>query len=735
MDNYTTQNKEEYTEEKNKKLQEPVNKRNLNKKQTKTGKIIFLSVVVLFIFLLSLVYLLLKYVEINQRKIELIIEKEKTPLEKMIDTLNGETVVSMHKKIIKQLADGDEQRRVELTTKDGEDMSFTIPEHLFYPQNYSPPDYDCFKEASEYLEDLDDLDGDGKCYNSDGSKEPCHYLIESQINEQTLTCAGKREEREGCFVWDISSFLALNKYEECLLENFNSEEDPRGDLIYKRYYFEELAESLAARFVLGSIIDLYITDDPGLCDSPLVDGEMKIFCKKFDRNEIIKKLKMYYEISGVLEEFKERYNFMNSLGFTAWEFNMKNNDEYIEKKMTALQINKKFNECSRGSDIKKCEEYNKEKDKTKVDYWVEPIQEVEDYLNFGIISALTDMESRIKSDLERKGNSVKRFFYAFLGLEIIDNPDISISQKINVHPEKGVRFSRNGIIDIENDLTLAADEIDLALENIKKIYTWGKDNDGKDLKMALGEYFKKYLYNVNFSSSDVNTYYYNESTTSPKNINEVYPNSRFIEYYSPGTLDSDSNQLWFIWEVYDNNWYLTGVVHNGTPVKDGWTETVTKESDTFKLLVEAASPILDYIVFENGILDTSNWIEEKNEDIGYIFKYPKNFFDEAPEIFKILCNSETVTECPSFEGKTGRAKRHGERSICSLKSREYSEEYYFGNDYYTIGFNENCLTLHLKYREKRCDEDDTRCSVTSNKVYEAIIFEVVDSFRGLSTDN
>ena len=239
--------------------------------------------------------------------------------------------------------------------------------------------------------------------------------------------------------------------------------------------------------------------------------------------------------------------------------------------------------------------------------------------------------------------------------------------------------------------------------------------------------------------------YQNEVDSVPVNFYEVYSKSRFFEYSVPESEDPNNNRLWLIFEIYNNRWHLAGVVHDGVSTENDWSQTeLTEEEEkikALKLLIEAGSPTLDNVVFEinndrfsESRINTSNWLEKTNKNLGYTLRHPKGFFIDGPEVLKSSCDPESITNkkenCPVFiEGKNSTISTYRGRKFCHLKSSpKKGDGYDFKEEYYTIGIGGKCLTLHLEYKEAYC-VDSRYCSLIKSYLYKDIINNVVDSFQ------
>lgn len=135
-----------------------------------------------------------------------------------------------------------------------------------------------------------------------------------------------------------------------------------------------------------------------------------------------------------------------------------------------------------------------------------------------------------------------------------------------IHPEKGVCFSPYSHIDIQNDLVFTADKMKDILKD-KTVYMWGAyDGSGEPIKLTFTQYFEKFVYDKDFANpKDVGYNRVIHQGNTLVNISEVYPQSRFNDYYFPGFdpkyegMDWESLRL--IFEEYKGDWYLVAIAH------------------------------------------------------------------------------------------------------------------------------------------------------------------------------
>jgi hypothetical protein len=135
----------------------------------------------------------------------------------------------------------------------------------------------------------------------------------------------------------------------------------------------------------------------------------------------------------------------------------------------------------------------------------------------------------------------------------------------HVHPQKGLRFSPEVIVE-DDHKTFSAVELPALMEN-ERVFDWGKeDGSGKDIKSTFARYYDRYVYDVDFAGTD--SIFYNQAQQHGNVINNVgkaYPGCIVIEYYlpevDPKLMGMDWRALRMVFEPYQNDWYLVGLVH------------------------------------------------------------------------------------------------------------------------------------------------------------------------------
>lgn len=171
-----------------------------------------------------------------------------------------------------------------------------------------------------------------------------------------------------------------------------------------------------------------------------------------------------------------------------------------------------------------------------------------------------DMKEHVKSTINKKAME------AISALKDKDMEKLSVL----VHPEKGVRFSPYGYVDVENDLVFAASEIK-SLKTESTILTWGSyDGTGDPIELTFGEYYKKFIYDVDFANAE--KIGYNETLGYGNSLNnsaEAYKDSIIIEFhfsgFDPKYEGMDWRSLRIVFEKPKDTWYIVGIIH------DQWT--------------------------------------------------------------------------------------------------------------------------------------------------------------------
>lgn len=136
-----------------------------------------------------------------------------------------------------------------------------------------------------------------------------------------------------------------------------------------------------------------------------------------------------------------------------------------------------------------------------------------------------------------------------------------------VHPAKGVRFTPYTHVDPERDRIFTRDQVRNFFQDHQR-YLWGYyDGSGEEIILTPGEYYEKFIYTADFIHAE--QVGYNQVLSSGnmlENQFEVYQNPIIVEYYfsgfNPAYEGIDWQSLRLVFEEYENEWRLTGIIHN-----------------------------------------------------------------------------------------------------------------------------------------------------------------------------
>ena len=134
-----------------------------------------------------------------------------------------------------------------------------------------------------------------------------------------------------------------------------------------------------------------------------------------------------------------------------------------------------------------------------------------------------------------------------------------------VHPQLCLRFSPYPTL-VDRDRVFCPQRLWQLWED-QSLSIWGVyDGTGELIQMTFAEYHQEFIYDLDFFQAEVVGYNEEVSTGNAiNNIEEVYPEAQFIEYYFSGVdpqyagLDWRSLKLVFVNQ--DGAWYLTALVH------------------------------------------------------------------------------------------------------------------------------------------------------------------------------
>ena len=184
---------------------------------------------------------------------------------------------------------------------------------------------------------------------------------------------------------------------------------------------------------------------------------------------------------------------------------------------------------------------------------------------FEKVGLFVDFEQSTNTVIMRDDNSLlNRANMALYSLKYKDGQQLSRF----VHPIKGLRFTPYATFD-ETNLSFSVQEVAaLFIDNI--VRTWGStDGEGADISATFAEYYERYVFDVDFANADsIGSNKIIGSGNSLINIEAIYPEAGFIEYYFDGSEEFDGldwRGLRLIMEWFEDDWFLVAVAH------DQWT--------------------------------------------------------------------------------------------------------------------------------------------------------------------
>lgn len=135
-----------------------------------------------------------------------------------------------------------------------------------------------------------------------------------------------------------------------------------------------------------------------------------------------------------------------------------------------------------------------------------------------------------------------------------------------VHPQRGVTLTPYSTVDPARDNVLTPSGV-AGLTASQEVSIWGLyDGSGNPIRCTGAEYFNRYVFNADYTRAPrvgIDTVLI--SGNALENVAAAYPDGRFVEYHFPGidpNLEGfDWCSLKLVFEVWDNDWYLVGLIH------------------------------------------------------------------------------------------------------------------------------------------------------------------------------
>lgn len=137
-----------------------------------------------------------------------------------------------------------------------------------------------------------------------------------------------------------------------------------------------------------------------------------------------------------------------------------------------------------------------------------------------------------------------------------------------IHPQDGVRFSPYANISLNDRKFLGSELIQLAKQS--KPIDWGSSWDEGTELLTIGQYFKKFVYDVDFLNAELKSINkFHSQGTDLNNITDVYPGCDVTEFFFSGFDEKnggmDFRGLRLVFKLLDKHPFLIAIVH------DEWT--------------------------------------------------------------------------------------------------------------------------------------------------------------------
>ena len=135
------------------------------------------------------------------------------------------------------------------------------------------------------------------------------------------------------------------------------------------------------------------------------------------------------------------------------------------------------------------------------------------------------------------------------------------------HPVKGVRFTPYTHVSPGQDIVFNQEALKSFFTD-QKTYLWGYfDGTGEEIKLTPSQYYDRFIYEKNYITAEKVGYNEVLSTGNMlENQFEVYEDAIIVEYYFPGFNPDYAGMDWrslrLVFEPYENDWKLVGIINN-----------------------------------------------------------------------------------------------------------------------------------------------------------------------------
>lgn len=150
-------------------------------------------------------------------------------------------------------------------------------------------------------------------------------------------------------------------------------------------------------------------------------------------------------------------------------------------------------------------------------------------------------------------------------LEALKQEDYAALSRL-IHPSRGVTLTPYSTVDPSCDNVFSQEQV-AGLAEDERLYTWGLTmGSGTPIRCTARDYFARYVFNADYTEAPqvgIDTVLI--SGNALENVADAYPQGRFVEYHFPGidpALEGfDWCSLKLVFETWNNQWYLVGIIH------------------------------------------------------------------------------------------------------------------------------------------------------------------------------
>lgn len=143
----------------------------------------------------------------------------------------------------------------------------------------------------------------------------------------------------------------------------------------------------------------------------------------------------------------------------------------------------------------------------------------------------------------------------------------NIDNLIKVISKDWIRFSPYSYIDVDTHITLKKEDLKQAFEWETQYVRWSEDWTGEPILMTFKNYFKRYVYDIDFEKMAEK--YYDQifqRGNTINNIDDVYTWTSTVEYFVPGINPEyewmDRKSLTLVLQQEENERKVRAIVHN-----------------------------------------------------------------------------------------------------------------------------------------------------------------------------